>query len=96
MTKFENRGIEFQLEALTKEQAQKSFSYSCDCCIARGMRIDCDTCGIRHTHKMMMATLETETEVGDRIQNFGKNKKQRSGGYKGKHECTTTDKQQLG
>lgn len=38
MTKFEQRGINFQYDATTKEQAQKSFQYSCDCCCNKGMR----------------------------------------------------------
>lgn len=44
MTKFEQRGIQFQYDASNKEQAQKSFAYSCDCCCTKGMRIECDHC----------------------------------------------------
>lgn len=55
MTKFEQIGIQFQYDASDKEQAQKSFAYSCDCCCNKGMRIDCDHCAINHTHQMIMA-----------------------------------------
>ena len=59
MTKFEQRGIN---DATTKEQAQKSFQYSCDCCCNKGMRIDCDHCAISYTHKMVVAYFETKEE----------------------------------
>ena len=62
MNKFEQRGINFQYDAATKEQAQKSFQYSCDCCCNKGMRIDCDHCAINHTHKMVVAYFETKEE----------------------------------
>lgn len=55
MTKFEQRGIQFQYDASNKEQAQKSFAYSCDCCCTKGMRIECDHCAINCTHQMIMA-----------------------------------------
>ncbi len=55
MTKFEQVGINYQYSALTKEEAQKSFSYSCKCCCNKGMRLDCDKCNISHVHSMVMA-----------------------------------------
>lgn len=55
MTKFEQRGIQFQYDASNKEQAQKSFAYSCDCCCTKGMRIECDHCAINCTHQMIIA-----------------------------------------
>ena len=55
MTKFEQRGIQFQYDASNKEQAQKSFVYSCDCCCTKGMRIECDHCAINCTHQMIIA-----------------------------------------
>lgn len=60
MTKFEQRGVQFQYAASTKEQAQKSLAYSCDCCCMKGMRIDCDHCAISCTHEMVMAYFATE------------------------------------
>lgn len=62
MTKFEQRGINFQYDATAKEQAQKYFQYSCDCCCNKGMRIDCDHCAISYTHKMVVAYFETKEE----------------------------------
>ena len=46
MTKFEQVGINYQHEATTKEDANRSFKYSCDCCCNRGMHIKCDRCAI--------------------------------------------------
>lgn len=62
MTKFEQRGVQFQYGALTKEQAQKSFSYSCDCCCNKGMRIDCDHCAINCVHQMIVAYFDDKTQ----------------------------------
>lgn len=62
MTKFEQRGINFQYDATTKEQAQKSFQYSFDCCCNKGMRIDCAHYAISYTHKMVVAYFETKEE----------------------------------
>ncbi|MDB7829145.1 hypothetical protein [Intestinimonas butyriciproducens] len=55
MTKFEQRGVEFQYDASCKQDALKSFQYSCSVCCSRGMRIECDRCAIRATHEMTMA-----------------------------------------
>ncbi len=55
MTKFEQRGVEFQCDASCKQDALKSFQYSCSVCCSRGMRIECDRCAIRATHEMTMA-----------------------------------------
>lgn len=55
MTKFEQRGVEFQYEACCKQDAEKSFRYSCSVCCSRGMHIECDRCAIRATHEMTMA-----------------------------------------
>lgn len=46
MTKFEQVGINYQYDALTKEAAIKAFKHSCNCCCNKGMRIDCDHCAI--------------------------------------------------
>lgn len=55
MTKFEQRGVEFQYDASCKQDALKSFQYSCSVCCSRVMRIECDRCAIRATHEMTMA-----------------------------------------
>lgn len=62
MTKFEQVGINFQYDACTKEQAIKSFKYSCACCCNKGMRLDCDRCAISHTHTMIVAIFDSKNE----------------------------------
>lgn len=62
MTKFEQRGVEFQHEAACKHDAEKSFRYSCDVCCSRGMRIECDRCAIRATHEMTVAYFASEEQ----------------------------------
>ena len=52
MTKFERIGVNYQNEAESKKQAQKSFAYSCNCCCAKGMHIDCDKCAIAAVQKV--------------------------------------------
>lgn len=55
MTHFEQVGVNYQHDANTKEQALKSFEYSCNCCCTKGKRIDCDRCAIAVTHNHIMA-----------------------------------------
>ena len=55
MRKFEQVGVNFQYNATNKAEARKAFSYSCNCCCNKGMRIDCDHCAISHVHSMVMA-----------------------------------------
>ena len=55
MQKFEQVGVTFQYNATNKAEARKAFSYSCNCCCNKGMRIDCDHCAISHVHSMVMA-----------------------------------------
>lgn len=55
MTKFESVGVNFQHEATSIEQAQRSFKYSCNCCCNKGMRIECDRCAIAHVHSLVVA-----------------------------------------
>ncbi len=62
MTKFEQVGINYQYDAKTKEQAQRSFKYSCNCCCEKGMRIDCDKCAISHVHAMIVAIFDNKEE----------------------------------
>lgn len=58
MTKFEQVGINYQYEAETKEDANHSFKYSCDCCCNRGMHIECDHCAIATVHSLVIAAFE--------------------------------------
>lgn len=60
MIKFEQVGINLQYAATTKEQAQRSFSYSCDCCCNKGVRLDCDKCAISHVHALVMAYFDKD------------------------------------
>lgn len=62
MTKFEQVGINYQYEACTKEEANRSFQYSCDCCCNRGMHIDCDHCAISCVHSLVIASFESKME----------------------------------
>lgn len=55
MSKFEQKGVNFQHEATSKEEALKFFQYSCDCCCTKGIRLDCDKCKIAHVHSLVMA-----------------------------------------
>lgn len=63
MTKFEQMGVTFQHQAITKEHALKCFEYSCNCCCARGMHIDCDRCAIATSHNLVMACFDTISEA---------------------------------
>lgn len=58
MTKFEQRGIELQHEAVSVSHARKNFAYSCDVCCNRGLHLDCDRCAIAATHSLVVATFE--------------------------------------
>ncbi len=58
MTKFEQIGINIQLGAVSKEDAIKKFSYSCNVCCHKGMHIDCDRCAIAVTHNQLIAIFD--------------------------------------
>lgn len=58
MTKFEQIGVERQVECDSKHEALKTFSHSCYVCCCRGMKIDCDRCAIAHVHKEVIACFE--------------------------------------
>lgn len=59
MTKFEQRGVEFQYEAASRREADSKFSYSCNICCNRGLMIECDRCAIRATHDLTVAYFAT-------------------------------------
>lgn len=46
VTKFEQIGVERQLESNSKKEALQNFRHSCKVCCYRGMHIDCDRCSI--------------------------------------------------
>ena len=58
MTKFEQVGVNYQNNAESKEQANRSFRYSCECCCTRGLRIECDRCAIAVAHNLTIAAFE--------------------------------------
>ena len=60
VTKFEQVGVEFQCEARNKNEANRSFRYSCRVCCEHGMRIECDRCAIAVTHAILVAAFDTE------------------------------------
>lgn len=55
MTKFEQIGINNLYKAKDKETLNRNFSWSCDLCCNRGMRIECDRCGIAYTHSLLIS-----------------------------------------
>lgn len=58
MTKFEQVGVNYQNDAESKEQANRSFRYSCECCCTHGMHIECDRCAIAVAHNLTIAAFE--------------------------------------
>ena len=60
MTKFEQVGVNYQNDAESKEQANRSFRYSCECCCTRGMHIECDRCAIAVAHNLTIAAFEND------------------------------------
>lgn len=59
MTKFERIGVNYQNEAESKKQAQKSFAYSCNFYCAKCMHIDCDKCAIAQAHYLTIACFDS-------------------------------------
>ena len=59
MTKFERIGVNYQNEAESKKQGQKSRAYSCNCCGAKGMHIACDKCAIAQAHYLTIACFDS-------------------------------------
>lgn len=56
MTKFEQVGVNYQYDAQSKEEANRSFKYSCNC----GMHISCDHCAIEYVHNLVIASFESK------------------------------------
>ena len=63
MTKFEQVGANYQYTANSKEEAGRSFRYSCRCCCERGMRIECDRCAIAVAHDLVIAAFDSKEGV---------------------------------
>lgn len=62
MTKFEQIGINYQYAARSKEEALRSFQYSCRCCCERGMHIECERCAIACAHDMVVGAFDSQTQ----------------------------------
>lgn len=62
MTKFEQIGINYQYNADTKEEANRKFKYSCECCCNRGMHIECDHCAIACVYNLVIASFENKVK----------------------------------
>lgn len=58
MTKFEQVSVNYQNDAESKEQANRSFRYSCECCCTRSLRIECDRYAIAVAHNLTIAAFE--------------------------------------
>lgn len=55
MIKFERIGVNYQYDADSIEEANKSFEHSCECCCTKGIRLDCDRCAIAVAHNHVVA-----------------------------------------
>lgn len=55
MDSFEQIGVNYQYAAFNKEQAIRSFEYSCKCCVNKGRNKPCDKCAIEQVHNMICA-----------------------------------------
>ena len=58
MTRFEQRGCELQMDSASVQEAVRNFSYSCNVCCTKGVRISCDRCAIAFTHENVRAALQ--------------------------------------
>ena len=59
MTKFEQIGVNYQLDCSSAAEARKCFKLSCRSCCNRGMRIECDRCAISQAHDSIVAAFAT-------------------------------------
>ena len=63
MTKFEQVGVNYQMQCTSAQEAMSSFKHSFDICCCRGINIKCDYCTIASVHKMVVASLEPVRKV---------------------------------
>jgi hypothetical protein len=63
MIKFEQIGVNLQMESKTKEQAKARFSYSCDRCCYTGKKLECDHCAIKVYNRLVLASFGEEEET---------------------------------
>ena len=62
MSRFEEIGVGFQYMARTAREAKQSYEKSCKACCEKGLRIDCDRCGICFAHDTVMAVFGSVTD----------------------------------
>ena len=62
MIKFERIGVNYQYDATSVEEANKSFQYSCECCCNKGIRLNCDCCAIAYVHNLIVAYFNDREE----------------------------------
>ena len=55
MTKFETIGVNRQHDACSEHEARKYFEHSCNCCCAKGMKLNCDKCAVAYVHSLVVA-----------------------------------------
>lgn len=58
MTKFESIGAERQYNARSKSFAVRSFENSCERCCNMGLRIECESCGIKYAHELVVGVFD--------------------------------------
>lgn len=58
MTKFEEIGQKYQMQAYDIDYAKWSFKNSCNICCSRGLHINCSNCAIAQSHALVVAALE--------------------------------------
>ncbi len=58
MTKFEQVGVQRQLDSDNKREAMRAFQHSCDVCCHKGMHINCDKCAIAHVNREVVAVFD--------------------------------------
>ena len=66
MTKFEQIGVNIQLDSISKSDALRRFNHSCTLCCHKGMRINCDSCAIAATHRQLIAIFN-DKEVSSNV-----------------------------
>lgn len=66
MTKFERVGVNYQFDANSIEEANKSFAHSCKCCCNKGIRLECDKCAIEYTHQLVVAYFADKENNNDK------------------------------
>jgi hypothetical protein len=54
-SKFQNMGIQFQMDSDSPQEARKAFKVSCNICVTRGLNVECKVCPIKAYHEQTIA-----------------------------------------